>query len=86
MTTVSVHEAKAHLSTLLAGVERDGKAVLICRYGRAVAELVPVRRGKRSRTAPERRRIIFHSDPTEPTVGEWENGRMPDRRLILDIG
>ena len=73
MTTVSVHEAKAHLSTLLAGVERDGKPVQICRYGRAVAELVPVRRRKRSRVAPELRRIIFHKDPTEPTTAEWEN-------------
>lgn len=72
MTTVSVHEAKAHLSTLLAGVERDGKSVVISRYGRAVAELVPLRRGKRSRVAAELRRIVFHKDPTEPTTTEWE--------------
>lgn len=73
MTTVSVHEAKAHLSTLLTGVERDGKPVRICRYGRAVAELVPVRRGKRSRVAPELRHIVIHQDATEPTTAEWED-------------
>jgi len=72
MTTVSVHEAKAKLSALLAGVERDGERVLICRYGRAVAELVPVRSGKRSRVAPELRRVVFHGDPTGPTSAEWE--------------
>jgi prevent-host-death family protein len=73
MTTVSVHEAKARLSHLLASVERDGRRVLICRYGRAVAELAPVRRGKRSRVAPSLRRIVFHRDPTEPTAAEWGN-------------
>lgn len=73
MTTVSIHEAKTHLSTLVAAVERDGKPVVICRYGRAVAELVPLRRGQRSRLAPELRRIVFHKDPTEPTTTEWEN-------------
>ena len=44
---VSVHEAKTQLSKLLDLVE-DGEEVVIKRHGRAVAELVPVRRRRAS--------------------------------------
>jgi len=44
---VSVHGAKTHLSKLLDLVE-DGEPVVIERHGRPVAELVPVRRRRRS--------------------------------------
>ena len=40
---VNVHEAKTQLSKLLDLVE-DGEDVVIKRHGRAVAQLVPVRR------------------------------------------
>lgn len=48
MAEVNVHEAKTHLSRLLARVEA-GEEILISRAGRPVARLVPVRkpRGKR---------------------------------------
>jgi hypothetical protein len=36
-------------------------------FVRAVA-----RRGKRSRVAPELRRIAFRKDPSVPTTAEWE--------------
>jgi prevent-host-death family protein len=41
VTTVSVHEAKTHLSRLLQRVE-SGEEVIIARRGRAVARLVPL--------------------------------------------
>lgn len=41
MKTVNVHEAKTHLSRLLARVEA-GEEVVIARAGRPVARLVPV--------------------------------------------
>ena len=44
---VSVHEAKTQLSKLLDLVE-DGENVVIRRHGRAVAELVPVRKARPS--------------------------------------
>ena len=72
MTTVSVHEAKAHLSSLLAGVEDRGEAVLICRYGKAVAQLVPVRPNKRTQTADKLSRVVLRTDPCHPTAQEWE--------------
>jgi prevent-host-death family protein len=39
MRTVNIHEAKTHLSTLLAAVE-GGEEVIIARSGRPVARLV----------------------------------------------
>ena len=44
---VSVHAAKTQLSKLLDLVE-DGEEVVIKRHGRAVAQLVPVRRPRPS--------------------------------------
>lgn len=47
MATVNVHEAKTHLSRLLARVE-EGEEVVIARNGKPVARLVPCEgRGKR---------------------------------------
>jgi prevent-host-death family protein len=41
MTTVSVHEAKTHLSRLLQQVEA-GEEVIIARGGEPIARLVPI--------------------------------------------
>ncbi|MYD29104.1 MAG: type II toxin-antitoxin system Phd/YefM family antitoxin [Dehalococcoidia bacterium] len=47
MTTVNIHEAKTHLSRLLAQVEA-GEDVVIARNGKPVARLVPCEeQGKR---------------------------------------
>ena len=47
MTAVNVHEAKTHLSRLLAQVEA-GEEITIARNGKPVARLVPCKsRGKR---------------------------------------
>jgi prevent-host-death family protein len=50
MTEVNVHEAKTHLSRLLARVEA-GEEVLISRAGRPVARLVAARRSPGKRRA-----------------------------------
>ena len=71
MSTVSVHEAKAHLSALLAKVEDRGERIVICRYGKAVAELVPYRRGKRTTCDKTLSNIRIMGDLTDPTLGEW---------------
>jgi prevent-host-death family protein len=51
--TVNVHEAKTHLSSLLAEVEAGGE-VVIARAGKPVARLVPMRRQS---VAAARRRV-----------------------------
>lgn len=73
MTQVNIHEAKTHLSALIAQVERLGETVTICRYGRPVAELIPVRHEVRTRVSPELSRITITGDLTAPTEAEWEH-------------
>ena len=76
MTTVNIHEAKTHLSALLARVER-GEEIVIARAGKPVARLVGV--------APAPRREFGFLDPgieipdsfffdplTEEELAEWE--------------
>lgn len=46
MNEVTVHEAKTHLSKLLARVER-GEEVIIARNRRAIAKLVPLPSARR---------------------------------------
>ncbi len=41
MAVVNIHEAKTHLSRLLARVE-GGEEIIIARAGRAIARLVPM--------------------------------------------
>ena len=48
MTEFNVHEAKTHLSRLLARVEA-GEEILISRAGQPVARLVPARRARGKR-------------------------------------
>ena len=73
MSNVSIHEAKTHLSALVAQVERLGEKVTICRYGRPVAQLIPVERGRRTVVDPELSRVRINDDLTEPTESDWEN-------------
>lgn len=78
MNRINTHEAKTRLSELLAQVEENGAAYVICRNGRAVAELRPL-----VRTVPDRLRPIPSLkpklakgfDPTAPLdEDEWPEG------------
>jgi antitoxin (DNA-binding transcriptional repressor) of toxin-antitoxin stability system len=75
MTIVSIREVKTHLSALLSIVAREGERIIICRHGRAVAELGPVSRKSRVRTDPFLKKIKILGDITEPSVREWESIR-----------
>ena len=72
MKTVSVHDAKAHLSALLLRVEQKREPVLISRYGKVVARIVPPERGKRSGVDPLLGQVEVRCDLTEETRGEWD--------------
>jgi prevent-host-death family protein len=61
--TVNVHDAKTHLSRLLARVEA-GERILIARAGKPIAALVPVDEHPRRR--PGRERIVIHADFDAP--------------------
>ena len=77
MAVVNVHEAKTHLSRLLAQVEA-GEEVIIARNGKPVARLVSVqRRGKRQFGAMKGRIRLDDSffDPLpEEELAAWEGG------------
>ncbi|MBN1960646.1 MAG: type II toxin-antitoxin system prevent-host-death family antitoxin [Deltaproteobacteria bacterium] len=70
MTSVTVHEAKTHLSALLARIER-GERIVICRHGKAVAVLSPLPTGSRLATSQLLSKTIINEDPTKPTIDEW---------------
>jgi prevent-host-death family protein len=72
MKTVNVHEAKTNFSSLLARVEESSEAIVICRNGEPVADLVPHKRPNRTRPHPSLSRIKIAYDPTETlSPDEW---------------
>ncbi|HEU0236398.1 MAG TPA: type II toxin-antitoxin system prevent-host-death family antitoxin [Candidatus Limnocylindrales bacterium] len=64
MTTVNVHDAKTHLSRLLARVE-NGERIVIARAGRPVAVLSPVEQ-RPTRRVPGRDRVVIHANFDDP--------------------
>lgn len=77
MKMVNIHEAKTKLSALLTEVEETGERILICRYGKPIADLVPHRKPNRLEPHPVMSQIRMNYDPTEP-LGEDE---WPERDL-----
>lgn len=73
MVSVSIHEAKTHLSSLINNVEQLNERVIICRHGQAVAELIPIPHGNRLLVDPILKNITIKTNLIEPTVEEWEN-------------
>jgi prevent-host-death family protein len=72
MKAVNVHEAKTHFSRLLAKVENNSEAIVICRNGVPVADLVPHKRVGRITPHPVLSKIKIKYDPTEPaSEDEW---------------
>lgn len=69
---LNVHEAKTKLSAILMQIEKTGERVVICRNGKAVAELGPVTRhsGNRLKKHPEMSKIAINYDPVEELTGE----------------
>lgn len=73
MKTVNIHEAKARLSGLVKEVERKDQTVVLSRYGKPVARIVPYRARKRTKIDSRLSRIRYTGDLTAPTAEEWEN-------------
>ena len=65
MIRVNTHEAKMRLSALLAKVERDHEAVIICRDGKPVARLeaIEVKAIDPLRMNPRLGPVVFHENP-----------------------
>ena len=76
MITVNMHEAKTRLSELVKAVEERNETVVLCRDGRAVAEIRRrvKKRAARSLTPDPRFRVTLAPDahPADPlTDDEW---------------
>ena len=73
MRTVSMAEAKAHLSELLSTVEA-GEEILITRHGRAVARVSPPEKRKQplplKRLAALRKAVPAWTEPSANLVGQ----------------
>jgi len=69
MRAVNVHEAKTHLSRLLAQVER-GEQVVIQRAGKPIARLVPVGRRAGARQLGRDRGKLFISEDFDAPLPE----------------
>ncbi len=71
MTTVNVHEAKTHLSKLVARVEA-GERIVIARAGKPVADLVPhAERPKRRPLGIDKGLVLVGPDWDDP-IPEFE--------------
>ncbi len=65
-TQVNVHEAKTHLSRLLALVER-GERVVIARAGKPIATLEPISQKRPQRTpGRDKGKVVIHDDFDDP--------------------
>ncbi len=73
MITVNIHQAKTNLSKLLSAVENENEIVTLCRAGKPIAEIVPIKHVKNPLSMhPELQGVTFHYDPTEPLAeDEW---------------
>jgi len=68
--TVNVHEAKTHLSRLIAEVEQGGE-ITIARAGRPVARLVAVAPRPKRELGLERGQIWISPDFDDPMPDAW---------------
>jgi len=70
---INIHEAKTKLSALISTIEEKGDMVTICRNGKAVAQLGPVRMNRNPLKQNGRlKRVVFNDDPSAPlSADEW---------------
>jgi prevent-host-death family protein len=77
MITVNTHDAKTHLSALLAKVESKHETIVICRNGTPVAELQPWQKNKNPfHQNPKLIKVKFKEDPWLPlSEDEWPSSK-----------
>jgi len=72
MQAKNIHEAKTHLSSILAQVCDDGESFLICKNGKPIADLVPHCQKNRLKPHAKMKQIKIKFDPVEPlSDSEW---------------
>ena len=67
MIAINIHEAKTKLSALIAAIEEKGDMITICRNGKAVAQLGPMRMNRNPLKQSGRlKHVVFKGDPSAP--------------------
>jgi prevent-host-death family protein len=72
--TVSVAQAKAHLSAVLESVEKRRRPITILRRGRAIAQIIPMQKEAPTLYGSMRGTVIELGDIVGPTGEEWTVG------------
>lgn len=74
MIIVNIHEVKTRLSQLLVLIEKNQETIRVCRHGKPVADIVPIRRTVANRLAmhPEISNTQINYDSVSPLEqDEW---------------
>jgi antitoxin (DNA-binding transcriptional repressor) of toxin-antitoxin stability system len=74
MIIINMQQIKSRLSELVKAVEVQSETVIICRYGKPVAEIrsLPLMKTDRLTPDPDLKPVSIHYDPTEPLAAdEW---------------
>ena len=79
--TIKASEFKAKCLTLMDEVAASGGDIVITKFGRPVARLVPVRKQPASSFGKDRGRMTITGDIISPIDVEWEAQVNPDRVL-----
>ena len=79
---VNIHEAKTHLSRLLAHVE-SGEEITIAKAGRPIARLTAIQ-DRPKRRVPGNDRIVIHSNFDDP-IPEWDPDYMHPEDPMRDL-
>jgi antitoxin (DNA-binding transcriptional repressor) of toxin-antitoxin stability system len=73
MKSVNIHEAKTNLSSILTEIETSNKKYLICRNGKPVAEIVPLKKKNRLKVNTFLSQVTVKCDLTKPLTEEvWD--------------
>jgi prevent-host-death family protein len=70
--SVNIHEAKTHLSRLIERVT-NGEEIIICKSGKPVAKLVPIREDLQPRVPGSMKGLIqMYDNFDDPLPPEWD--------------
>ena len=78
MIVVNTHQAKTQLSALLRQIELHHEVIRLCRNGKPIADLVPIKKAidpLKNHLSLSKGAVILY-DPTSPlTEEEWPSGQ-----------
>ena len=74
MKFVPIGQFKTHFLTLLRDVEQNHETLIVTRYGKPVAQVLPFTPNEESEKNPLKGSIVFEKDITIPIGDTWKSG------------